>query len=62
MKSLHNISIFICSVFLLLINSEKLHAVDSYTPWQPDIVKLFEAMPVQEEGRLKPMQTVAWFK
>ena len=62
MKLLHNISIFICSVILLLINSDKLHAVNSYTPWEPEIVKLFEAMPVQEEGRLKPMQTVARYK
>ena len=36
--------------------------IDSYEKWDPEIVKIFEAMPVQEEGRLKPMQTVARYK
>ena len=62
MKSVNNISIYFCSLFLLLFHSEKLQAIDSYEYWDPEIVKIFEAMPVQEEGRLKPMQTVARYK
>tara|TARA_B110000014_G_C20126556_1_gene600742 strand:- start:1269 stop:3383 length:2115 start_codon:yes stop_codon:yes gene_type:complete len=37
-------------------------AIESYKKWDPEIVKIFEAMPVQEDGRLKPMQTVARYK
>ena len=36
--------------------------LESYKKWDPEVVKIFEAMPVQEEGRLKPMQTVARYK
>ncbi|NRB45719.1 MAG: cytochrome c biogenesis protein CcsA [Verrucomicrobiales bacterium] len=36
--------------------------IESYQKWDPKIVETFEAMPVQEEGRLKPMQTVARYK
>ena len=37
-------------------------AIESYKKWDTEIVEIFKAMPVQEEGRLKPVQTVARYK
>ena len=37
-------------------------AIESYKKWDTEIVEIFKAMPVQEDGRLKPVQTVARYK
>ena len=49
-------------IFLFSLVVEKAKSIDSYSPWDKEIVSLFKAMPVQEDGRLKPMQTVARYK
>mgnify|MGYP003302608556 CR=1 FL=1 len=49
-------------IFLIILFNQKASSIDSYSFWDKEIVSLFEAMPVQEEGRLKPMQTVARYK
>ena len=49
-------------IFLIILFNQKAYSIDSYSFWDKEIVSLFEAMPVQEEGRLKPMQTVARYK
>ncbi len=36
--------------------------LDGYTPWPTDIVELFERLPVQDEGRVKPFDTFAQFR
>ncbi len=35
--------------------------LESYTPWQDDTVKTFENILVQQDGRVKPINTVARF-
>ena len=57
----HLLKSFLFVSLFFLIN-QKVKAIDSYSPWDKEIVTLFKAMPVQEEGRLKPMQTVARYK
>ena len=57
----HLLKAFLFVSLFFLIN-QKVKAIDSYSPWDKEIVTLFKAMPVQEEGRLKPMQTVARYK
>ena len=57
----HLLKAFLFVSLFFLIN-QKVKAIDSYSPWDKEIVALFKAMPVQEEGRLKPMQTVARYK
>jgi len=49
-------------IFLFSLVVEKAKSIDAYSPWDKEIVTLFKAMPVQEDGRLKPMQTVARYK
>ena len=49
-------------IFLFSLVVEQAKSIDSYSPWDKEIVSLFKAMPVQEDGRLKPMQTVAMYK
>ncbi len=31
-------------------------------PWDPEVLKLFQTLPVQENGRIKPLDTLAGFK
>jgi len=57
-KSLRVILYFVFASALTLSAA----GLESYQKWDPEIVEIFEAMPVQEEGRLKPMQTVARYK
>ena len=57
----HLVKAFLFVSLFFLIN-QKVKSIDSYSPWDKEIVTLFKAMPVQEEGRLKPMQTVARYK
>ena len=57
----HLLKAFLFISLFFLIN-QKVKAIDSYSPWDKEIVALFKAMPDQEEGRLKPMQTVARYK
>ena len=57
----HLLKTFLFVSLFFLIN-QKVKSIDSYSPWDKEIVTLFKAMPVQEEGRLKPMQTVARYK
>lgn len=33
-----------------------------YTPWDEEIVDLFRKIPVQDDGRIKPLETVARFR
>ncbi|MEO1861369.1 MAG: cytochrome c biogenesis protein CcsA [Verrucomicrobiales bacterium] len=60
-RLIKSIRVILCFVFAASLNFSAA-AIDSYKKWDPEIVKIFEAMPVQEEGRLKPMQTVARYK
>ena len=36
--------------------------LENYERWNPETVKLFGSLPVLEEGRLKPIETVARYK
>ena len=36
--------------------------LENYERWDPETVKLFGSLPVLEEGRLKPIETVARYK
>ena len=36
--------------------------LNKYEPWDPDIVDLFRKIPVQDDGRVKPLETVARFR
>ena len=36
-------------------------AFPSYTPWDKETVKLFSSLPVQDGGRIKPMDSIARF-
>lgn len=60
-RLIKSIRVILCFVFTASLTFSAA-AIDSYKKWDPEIVKIFEAMPVQEEGRLKPMQTVARYK
>ena len=62
MKKINHLLKSFLFVSLFFLSNQKVKAIDSYSPWDKEIVTLFKAMPVQEEGRLKPMQTVARYK
>ena len=36
--------------------------LDHYEPWDEEIVDLFRKIPVQDDGRIKPLETVARFR
>ena len=57
MKKINHLLKAFLFVNLFFLINQKVKAIDSYSPWDKEIVTLFKAMPVQEEGRLKPMQT-----
>ena len=36
--------------------------VESREPWSPEILRLFASLPVQDDGRIKPLDTLASFR
>ena len=36
--------------------------LSEYTPWSEEIIELFSKIPVQDDGRVKPLETVARFR
>ena len=62
MKKINHLLKAFLFIGLFFLTNQKAQSIDSYSPWDNEIVTLFKAMPVQEEGRLKPMQTVARYK
>ena len=60
-RLIKSIRVILCFVFAAALTFSAA-GIESYKKWDPEIVKIFEAIPVQEEGRLKPMQTVARYK
>ncbi|MFK5923430.1 MAG: cytochrome c biogenesis protein CcsA [Verrucomicrobiota bacterium] len=43
------------------VEVEASEAFSSYTPWDKDVVELFASLPVQDGGRIKPMDSIARF-
>ncbi|MFV1994494.1 MAG: cytochrome c biogenesis protein [Verrucomicrobiales bacterium] len=37
-------------------------ALESYRHWDPEIVEIFRSLPIQDEGRVKPLDTFAQFR
>ena len=44
-----------------LLPDKEVVEIDGYTPWSEDVVAAAGAMPVQESGRIKPLETRASF-
>jgi len=54
--------VVLVGVFKDNLRSGEVQKVEGYEPWQKETVELFEALPVQDGGRVKPFATFAGFR
>ena len=69
--AIHNTAVFIALFASLVLGVFSTGAqareipianLEKYEPWDEDIVEMFAKIPVQDDGRIKPLETVARFR